>query len=50
MIGLRLHHRDGSVAYLGAGGDDLLVLYHQPHARRYRTVCGLLRHSASQSI
>lgn len=41
LIGLYLHRRDGSVAYLGAGGDDLLVLYHQPHARRYRTVCGL---------
>ncbi|ACL23552.1 VOC family protein [Chloroflexus aggregans] len=41
LIGLRLHRRDGSIAYLGAGGDDLLVLYHEPHARRYRTVCGL---------
>jgi catechol 2,3-dioxygenase len=33
-IGLRLHHREGEVAAMGAGEEDLLVLYEQPEARR----------------
>src|ERR671922_226658 len=32
-IGLRLHGRENGVAVLGAGGEDLLVLYEQPGAR-----------------
>jgi catechol 2,3-dioxygenase len=32
-IGLRLHRRDGDVAALGGGGEDLLVLHESPSAR-----------------
>jgi catechol 2,3-dioxygenase len=32
-IGLREHRRDGAVAGLGAGGEDLLVLTEEPQAR-----------------
>ena len=32
-IGLRLHGREGNRAALGAGGEDLLVLVEDPHAR-----------------
>lgn len=32
-IGLRQHSRDGGVAALGAGGEDLLVLHEEPGAR-----------------
>ncbi|OAN46197.1 glyoxalase [Chloroflexus islandicus] len=41
LIGLRLHRRDGNTAYLGVGSADLLIVQQQPHARRYRGVCGL---------
>jgi catechol 2,3-dioxygenase len=40
-IGLRVHERDGSVARLGAGGDDLLVLYEEPGAQPVRGHTGL---------
>ena len=40
-IGLRLHERDGSVARLGAGGEDLLVLYEEPGAQPVRGHTGL---------
>lgn len=33
-LGLKLHHREGSNAALGAGGADLLVLYGDPAAAR----------------
>jgi catechol 2,3-dioxygenase len=32
-IGLRLHQREGSTAFLGAGGEDLLELVEAPNAR-----------------
>jgi catechol 2,3-dioxygenase len=32
-IGLQVHDRDGSVARLGTGGEDLLVLYEEPDAK-----------------
>lgn len=41
LMGFRLHRREGNVAYLGAGGPDLLVLYENPRARRYRGTSGL---------
>lgn len=31
-IGLQMHRREGAVAFLGAGGDDLLALVEQPGA------------------
>ena len=40
-IGLRLHNRDGNRAALGAGGEDLLVLVEDPHARRAGRHAGL---------
>jgi catechol 2,3-dioxygenase len=33
VLGLQVHARDGAVARLGAGGDDLLVLYEEPGAK-----------------
>ncbi len=33
-IGLRLHRREGGVAAMGVGEEDLLVLYEEPNARR----------------
>jgi catechol 2,3-dioxygenase len=44
-IGLRLHRRDGSVAAMGAGEDDLLVLYEEPHARRAGRHAGLYHYA-----
>lgn len=41
LMGFRLHRRAGDVAYLGAGGPDLLVLHENPQARRYRGTSGL---------
>jgi catechol 2,3-dioxygenase len=40
-IGLRLHGREGDVARLGAGGDDLLVLHARPDAKRAARHAGL---------
>ena len=40
-IGLRLHGRDGDVARLGAGGEDLLVLHERPDAKRAGRHSGL---------
>ena len=33
-LGLRLHRREGGVAAMGVGEEDLLVLYGEPKARR----------------
>jgi len=41
LLGLRLHRRHNGVAVLGAGGPDLLFLYEDRKAQRYRGVCGL---------
>lgn len=41
LLGLRLHRREGSLAVLGAGGPDLLYLYEERTAQRYRGVSGL---------
>ena len=40
-IGLRLHRRDDGVAALGAGAEDLVVLEHEPGARRAGRHAGL---------
>ncbi|MEZ4512617.1 MAG: VOC family protein [Chloroflexota bacterium] len=40
-IGLKLHKRDNGTAYLGVGGDDLLILQEKPGARPARGVAGL---------
>jgi catechol 2,3-dioxygenase len=40
-IGLRQHRREGSVAALGAGGEDLLVLTEDPQAQRAGRHAGL---------
>jgi len=41
LLGLRLHRRAEGLAVLGAGGPDLLYLYEERTARRYRGVSGL---------
>jgi len=41
LLGLRLHRRENGLAILGAGGPDLLYLYEDRAARRYRGVSGL---------
>lgn len=40
-IGLKVHGREGSVAAMGAGGGDLLVLHGEPGARRAGRHAGL---------
>ena len=40
-IGLRLHRREGSVAALGAGGEDLVLLHEESDARRAGRHAGL---------
>ncbi len=35
-LGFKLHRRENSIAYLGAGGEDLLVLHENPQARPLR--------------
>src|SRR5829696_1630230 len=40
-IGLRLHRREDSLAVMGAGEEDLLVLYEEPGARRAGRHAGL---------
>jgi catechol 2,3-dioxygenase len=44
-IGLRLHRREGGVAAMGVGGDDLLVLYEEPGARRAGRHAGLYHYA-----
>jgi catechol 2,3-dioxygenase len=44
-IGLRVHRRDDWVAALGAGGEDLLVLYEEPGARRADRRAGLYHYA-----
>ena len=34
VLGFKLHKREGGIARLGAGGDDLLVLKENPEAKR----------------
>jgi catechol 2,3-dioxygenase len=41
QIGLRVHEREGRVASLGTGGEDLVVLYEEPGARPVRGHTGL---------
>ena len=40
-LGLRIHQHQDSVASLGAGGEDLLVLHEMPGARQTRGTTGL---------
>ena len=44
-IGLRLHRREGGVAAMGAGEEDLLVLYEEPKARRAGRHAGLYHYA-----
>ena len=44
-IGLRVHRREGSVAAMGVGEDDLLVLYGEPGARRAGRHAGLYHYA-----
>jgi catechol 2,3-dioxygenase len=44
-IGLRLHRREDSVAVMGAGEEDLLVLYEEPSARRTGRHAGLYHYA-----
>jgi catechol 2,3-dioxygenase len=41
VLGFQLHGRDGDVARLGAGGDDLIVLHERPGARTVSRHSGL---------
>ena len=53
-IGLELHNREGSVAAMGAGDEDLLFLYEEPGARRAGRHAGLyhfaLLHSSREEL
>src|SRR5262245_9998694 len=40
-IGLKLHRREGNMAYLGVGGRDLLALREQPGASHPQRTTGL---------
>src|SRR5918998_1565429 len=40
-IGLHLHGREGTMAAMGVGGEDLLFLYEEPEARRAGRHAGL---------
>jgi catechol 2,3-dioxygenase len=44
-IGFRASERDGNVAHLGAGGDDLLVLYEEPGAQPVQGHTGLFHYA-----
>ena len=44
-IGLRLHRREGVEAAMGAGEEDLLVLYEEPGARRPGLLAGLYHYA-----
>ena len=44
-IGLRLHRREGGVAAMGVGEEDLLVLYEEPKARRAGRHAGLYHYA-----
>jgi catechol 2,3-dioxygenase len=44
-IGLRLHHRENSVAAIGAGGEDLVVLHEEPGVRRAGRHAGLYHYA-----
>jgi catechol 2,3-dioxygenase len=53
-IGLRLHRGEDGVAAMGAGGEDLLVLYEEPEVRRAGRHAGLyhyaLLHSSREEL
>jgi catechol 2,3-dioxygenase len=44
-IGLRLHHRDGSTAAMGAGEEHLVVLHERPGARPAGRHAGLYHYA-----
>ena len=44
-IGLRLHRREDGVAAMGVGGEDLVVLYEEPGARRAGRHAGLYHYA-----
>jgi catechol 2,3-dioxygenase len=44
-IGLRVHRREDSVAAMGTGEEDLLVLYKEPNARRAGRHAGLYHYA-----
>jgi catechol 2,3-dioxygenase len=45
VIGLRLHRRENPTAAMGVGGEDLLVLYEEPEARRAGRHAGLYHYA-----
>jgi catechol 2,3-dioxygenase len=45
QLGFQVHHREGSMASLGAGGDNLLVLHEDPNARRVVGTSGLYHYA-----
>jgi catechol 2,3-dioxygenase len=44
-LGFQVQQRDGNVAMLGAGGDDLLVLHEAPNAKLVRGTSGLYHYA-----
>ena len=44
-IGLQLHRREDGTAAMGVGGEDLLVLYEEPDARRAGRHAGLYHYA-----
>jgi catechol 2,3-dioxygenase len=44
-IGLRLHRRENSLAAMGVGEEDLLVMYEEPEARRAEKHAGLYHYA-----
>jgi catechol 2,3-dioxygenase len=45
VLGLRLHRREGAEAAMGVGGEDLVVLYEEPGARRAGRHAGLYHYA-----
>jgi catechol 2,3-dioxygenase len=45
IMGFKIHSREGNIVHLGAGGDDLLVLYGDPDATPLRQGGGLYHYA-----
>lgn len=45
VLGFKIHQREGDVARLGTGRDDLLVLMERPGVRKYRGTTGLYHYA-----
>jgi len=44
-LGLKLHRREDGVAAMGVGGEDLILLHEEPHARRAGRHAGLYHYA-----